>query len=99
MALLVGMILAVVMRPGPALAEELRGELHLKSGLPIPGVELKLCSKTTGVCGTAFTNSAGFFQFSNLTAGMFTLEARPRSGTIRQDISIPEAGIFSVVVP
>lgn len=96
--LLPGVLLAVLMHTQPALAENLMGQLRLASGAPVPGVEVRLCNRATNVCGTAFSNAGGYFRFSNLDRGQFTLEARPRSGPVRQDVSVPFSGVLTVTV-
>jgi len=93
-----GVLLAVLLLPRPALAENLMGRIRLASGAPVPGVEVRLCNTATKVCGTAYSNATGYFRFVNLAPGQFTLEARPRSGSVRQDVSVPFPGMLTVTV-
>lgn len=91
------MIFALAVPWETARADELIGQLNLSSGLPVPGVEVKVCNKITRVCGTAYSNAKGLFMFS-LPRGTFTLEAYPRTKTIRRDISVPMSSVLHLVV-
>lgn len=91
-------IVACIAPPQPAWADDLVGRLRSGSGAAVPDVAVRLCSRATGSCGTAFTNATGYFRFSNVAAGQYTVEARPRSGTVRQTVSVPTRGVLTLTV-
>jgi hypothetical protein len=71
--------------PTIAKTQELRGTLLAKSGdrnYPVPGAELRLCSRLSGKCLLAYSISEGLFRFSDLSPGKYILATSSVSNEI-----------------
>src|SRR6476660_3381057 len=85
---------ALIYSPSPAAAQAVKGGLLGNvtdpSGLALPGVTVTITEQNTNVKSTAVANESGYYIFSNLKDGTYTVEAE-LSGfkkVVRKDVQV-----------